>query len=333
MTHATSTTSNAALCTPEQAAARIKTGRPLLVAGDEGALRQLPEGNWIGGTIPYFLSAEGGVVTRDRVMVTEAPGEVVASRVEAYTADQLSAISEDSPDVGYTLLLVPAASDAHRRYAHEAPEYPGTYMKAILGWITGMHLDDLGTVRAKIVDGRDSTWADDGAVALHVTLPEGTCAEVGMVNLFEPRTDADLLRFDADGFSTREVTVNGEKRNFAEYLAEIGADKRWPLVADYMGTAVNVSFQRIDGEEVFFYAPVFTNVTYRLARPLEDYGRQFQAALKGQHASLACSCILNYLAADLEGKPALPMQGPATFGEIAHQLVNQTTVYLEIHEG
>ena len=47
----------------------INGGGYLVIAGDEGALRQLPKGNWIGGTIPYFMAEQGGTVTRDQVFV------------------------------------------------------------------------------------------------------------------------------------------------------------------------------------------------------------------------------------------------------------------------
>ena len=47
--------------------------RQLILAGDETVLRQLPGGNWIGGTIPYFMTTEGGTVRRDRIFVTEVP--------------------------------------------------------------------------------------------------------------------------------------------------------------------------------------------------------------------------------------------------------------------
>ena len=33
------------------------------VAGDERLLARLPRGNWLGGTIPYLMSDEGGGLT------------------------------------------------------------------------------------------------------------------------------------------------------------------------------------------------------------------------------------------------------------------------------
>jgi hypothetical protein len=39
----------------------IAEGKPLLLAGSEEALSQLSTGNWIGGTIPYFMDEDGAV--------------------------------------------------------------------------------------------------------------------------------------------------------------------------------------------------------------------------------------------------------------------------------
>lgn len=38
--------------TVKQVAELIKTGKTLLIAGDEKLLKQLPKGSWIAGTIP-----------------------------------------------------------------------------------------------------------------------------------------------------------------------------------------------------------------------------------------------------------------------------------------
>lgn len=43
-----------------EAAELIRSGKYLSIAGDEQALKQLPTGNWIGGTIPYFMAEQGG---------------------------------------------------------------------------------------------------------------------------------------------------------------------------------------------------------------------------------------------------------------------------------
>ncbi len=58
---------------------KIEAGRKLLLAGDEDALRQLPKGDWIAGTIPYFISSEqGGLVSRDLICATDITDVVTA---------------------------------------------------------------------------------------------------------------------------------------------------------------------------------------------------------------------------------------------------------------
>jgi len=83
---------------------------------------------------------------------------------------------------------------------------------------------------------------------------------------------------------------------------------------------------------VQFYAPVFADIEYRHAAPVGDYVQEFdlQIATHPAQAAFSCNCILNYLYGKLEGKKAGHLTGPITFGEIAHQLLNQTLVYLEV---
>jgi hypothetical protein len=50
----------------------------------------------------------------------------------------------------------------------------------------------------------------------------------------------------------------------------------------------------------------------------------------GHQIIFSCNCILNYLYSGLKGKKTAGITGPATFGEIAYQLLNQTMVYLRI---
>ena len=47
-------------------------------------------------------------------------------------------------------------------------------------------------------------------------------------------------------------------------------------------------------------------------------------------AVMACICILNCLFGELEGKAIGGVAGPATFGEIAYQLLNQTMVVVKV---
>ena len=73
-----------ALVTLEETMARIASGRPLLLAGDERMLRQLPPGAWIGGTIPYFMSERGGTFSQELIFVTEFPDDITTARIATY---------------------------------------------------------------------------------------------------------------------------------------------------------------------------------------------------------------------------------------------------------
>lgn len=100
------------------------------------------------------------------------------------------------------------------------------------------------------------------------------------------------------------------------------------------GEMINVSFQAIDDatRSLRFYAPVLAGVEYRQAAPLDDYRASLLSHITATPITPAfsCNCILNYLYADLAGDKALTIHGPATFGEIAYVLLNQTLVYLEL---
>ena len=113
-------------------------------------------------------------------------------------------------------------------------------------------------------------------------------------------------------------------------------DPKLPLTANYNGSIVNVSIQSVDEGNgvVQLYAPVFPGVEYKFGSPLADYVGAMQQAVEThtEDAAFSCNCILNYLYAGLEGKRTGRITGPITFGEIAHQLLNQTIVQLYIRD-
>src|SRR5436309_13947637 len=79
------------------------------VAGDERLLAQLPQGNWIGGTIPYLMTDEdGGLTTRDSLMVQElVTDERAAPHIEVYDANTIARVTQDAPPNGYTYPKMP----------------------------------------------------------------------------------------------------------------------------------------------------------------------------------------------------------------------------------
>ena len=321
------------LCSIEEASAIIESGAVVVVAGTAPLLRRLPAGSWVGGTMRYFMTADGGSQTTDRVFVTELPVDAADVTIHRYGPADLHRIVTDAPENGFSFIVIPAESPTHVAYAARAPYYPGLFRTPIVGWIAGVNLSRLGHVVPRSINGRDRRMETDRAVVLHASLPPEKLAHIDIVNMFRAGS-GDVITFPGDALAASDCLVNGEPRNLASYVTESGIDTRLPLVADYAGIDVNTSFQHVDTDAgvVTFYAPVFQGIEYRLAEPVDDYAVRFAAAVEdaGIEASFACSCILNYVYGGLEGRTIGHLTGPMTFGEIAYQLLNQTAVYLSI---
>lgn len=324
---------NNRLHTVEETRALVREGRTLLLAGDEAMLRELPAGKWIGGTIPYFMTEQGGTFRRDRLFVTELPPEAGPATIRTYAEAELPSIVEDEPANGFSVVILPASSRSHLSFARHAPGYKDIYLRPLIGWIAGSAVEEIGHAVPKVYDGTRAAALEDGAVVMHVPLPKDRVARVDIVNVFA-QGDGDTLTFPEPGFEVTTCLVNGKPTNFADYLAQKGIDTRLPLVGDYSGAMINTSFQRIDQatRRVHLYAPVFEGISYKIARPVADYSAEFTRAVAQRSVEpvFSCNCILNYLYSSLEGKRTGKMVGPITFGEIAYQLVNQTLAYLTI---
>lgn len=321
---------------PQEVEELIKQGKNLLLAGDEELLGKLPSGNWIGGSIPYFMSEHGGKTTNELILVNEIPAFATACKLKSYDIDSIKNIYRDGYDNGFSVLIIPASSKIHLSFAVNAPGYPAFATKPLIGWISGVLLDDLGTKTPKTFIGSGKTVSNEVAVAMHVDLPLNKYAEIGIINIFNQGT-ADVIEFPSTGFSANEAIINGKVQNFAEYVTEKQLDVRLPLVADYSGTMINISFQNVNHEkkEVDFYAPVFDGIEYKQAAPIGSYTEEFPQLMKDvdvKTIGFSCNCILNYLYSELEGKQTGGITGPITFGEIAYQLLNQTMVNLEIKD-
>ena len=282
------------------------------------------------------MTEQGGLSTQYLIYVTELPESIAGLTIKVYDTATLANVYADTPQNGFSIIIVPAFSPTHLEFALHAPGYPNFATRPLIGWISGVHLNDIGKIPPKVFNGQTKTMLEDSAVVMHVELPPSQVAEIDIVNIFE-QGDGDTITFPQDGFSAREAYVNGVKTNFADYLVKNRLDTDLPLVADYFGAMVNVSFQNVDvtQQEVHFYAPVFAGVAYKHARPLEDYVRQFTSQIPthpDKQVAFSCNCILNYLYSELEGKQTGDITGPTTFGEIAYQLLNQTMVYLTVSD-
>ncbi len=310
---------------------KIEKGEYLIVAGDEALLKKLPSGNWIGGSIPYFMDNDGGLVSQDKLFVHTIRG-CDHARISPYDVGSISRINEDAADNGFTIIILPAGSEVHAHYAQNSPAFPNMFFSPIIGWVAGVHLDDVDKQTPKIGFGPAGMLMENSAVAMHVPLPEHQFANIHTINLFE-QGKGPAIKFPNTGFNVDTCTLGGKQQDFAQYLLVNKIDTRLPLVADYNGTNVNVSIQKIDTDGVKFYGSVFSNVSYQFASPISDYVTRFNQAIsdiQSDQSAYSCNCILNFLYGELEGKKTGSFTGPMVFGEVAYQLLNQTLVFMTL---
>lgn len=319
--------SPAGLMTPAAAAELIRRGEWLVIAGDAALLARLPRGPWIGGTIPYFMGPDGGQCTRQKVFVNRIEVAGPVPEIRRYDVTNLDRICLDAPDNGYSLIILPAFSPVHAHYARNAPGFEDMFVKPVIGWVSGVHLDELAESPPQVFDGTRGTSDTDLAMVMHVPLPPDCHAQVDIINGMR-QGGGPAIRFPATGFSARTVFIGGVERNLADYLNRTGIDTRLPLVADCCGAMINVSIKAVDAADgrVDFYAPVFADTDYRVA----EGHMPVLAEADGAGTHFSCNCILNYLYGELEGKRTAAFTGPMTFGEIAYLLLNQTLVHMRI---
>jgi len=320
----------ARLQTVEEARALIQSGAPLLLAGEESVLRSLPTGNWIGGTIPYFMTADGGVVDRERVFVTRFPDYVTPTLISSYAVQDLPKIPQDYPEHGCSWIILPAGSELLQAFGRESVTYEGIFNVPLVGWVSGIHLSEMGKQSPKVVDGSTGLVYDNRAVVLHTKLPGNKVARVELLNLFK-KGDGPAITFQEGGFQVKDCRIGGQVRNLAEYITSEKLDTKLPLVANYSGANINVSIQSVDAAKglVNLYAAVFPGNDYHFAAQIGDYPAAFEQEMgaRNENPSFSCNCILNFLYAGLEGRKTGTITGPITFGEVAYILLNQTMVY------
>jgi hypothetical protein len=318
------------LMTFEEASKKIGGGELLHIAGTEELLKKLPKGNWIGGSTEYFMAKEGGTVSGEQLFVTTFP--YADFSIKSYDADDVRNVALDAYDNGFSIAIVPFDSDVHKTYAEKAPGFEEMFIKNVAGWIAGLNLSKAGQTPVA-VNGMTGEAHKDRAAVLHIGVPEGKAVTIGVINIFSQDEESPVIEFLEDGFSAVKCLINGKERPFADYIAENSIDTKLPLVGDYSGNGVNISFKSIGEGTVHFYAPVFTGIKYRMAKAVPNYAEELNnhlADFRDANAVFSCNCILNFLYGELEGKSIDLFRGPITFGEIAYQLVNQTLVYISV---
>jgi len=317
------------MMTFDEVSKKITDGEVLHIAGTEALLRKLPKGNWIGGSTEYFMTLEGGKVSGELLFVTSFPDADFS--IKTYDVAGIGQIANDAFDQGFSIVILPFDSIVHRTYAEKASEFENMFMRDVVGWVSGLNLGVSGQTPIA-VNGLDAVYADK-AVALHVKTPDNKTVSINIINIFEQDENSPLIEFTQEGFSAKNCLINGEEVAFADYIAKNGIDTKLPLVGDYSGAGVNISFKAIEDGVVQFYAPVFSGIKYRMAKNIGNYEEAFHSHLAGisdENAVFSCNCILNFLYGGLEGKHIEAFMGPITFGEVAYQLVNQTLVYVTV---
>jgi hypothetical protein len=318
----------------EAAVELIRNGEFLTVAGSEDLLARLPRGNWIGGTTSYFTALEGGVKSTSELFVTCMP-ESGHVKIAHYDVETLPNLMGDAPANGFTFAMVPHGSRTLQRFAAESRFWPEIFVKPVVGWVAGIDPFAGGHRVPKVIDGRTGAKFEDSMVAAHVQLPADQVAFVETINIFESDPQA-TIRFSQAGFEAVECTINGSPCRLADFLVRSGnAAGKLPLIGDFAGASINVSVQSIEAASgrVRFYAPVFPDVEYRLAKPVDNYQARFAERLekyRDRSVAFSCNCILNYIHGALDGKQTGSLQGPVTFGELAYLLHNQTMVILHV---
>lgn len=322
------------LYTTQEAERFILNRHKLVITGDESALDKLPKGNWIGGTIPYFMDIDHGKESRELVFIEDQSDLAIDFSINVYRSENQDQIAVNGFDNGYSIVIIPAGSKSLVDFSLHSLSYPNIFQNPIVGYISGMHLDELGSRKAKIFNGQTKEKFEEGIIALNIKLPENKVARIEIANIFNQDNQSDEITFPKDGFSHDRCFINGVEKNFADYLKEIKHDLRFPLIVNQNGALINKSFQSVDEQNkiVNFYSPIFKHETYRFAKKLENYGAGFENILPNEFkTNFACNCILNYLYGDFS-KHKFNMTYATTFGEIGYQVLNQTLVYLTIDE-
>lgn len=310
----------------------IKENKVLLLAGEEKILDQLPAGNWIGGTIPYFMDSQGCLLDENKIHVTDITDIVVAFQIKEYDKNNINSIVEDQFENGFTVLIMPALQEVWQNFSVNAPEFPNLFNNPLVGWVSGVEFSKVGIQTPKVY--LSDNKHEKNAVAIHAKIHENKVARTEIINLYE-QGSGDIITFPKNGFDSSVCIVNGKKQSLYEYMVNNKIRESLPLVANYSGASINISIiLDHENKNVNLFAPVFENVDYKFAKSTEiNYITEFNKTIGNidtENIAFNCNCLMNYFNFELEGVKLKNISGPISFGEIAYQLINSTFVYLVV---
>ncbi len=322
------------LYTVEEVNSLIKAGRKLIVTADEVLLDKLDEGDWIAGTIPYFMTDEGGILTNEKLFVNDLTEVGKNFKFEQYNAKNIHNITTNSFGNGFTIVILPLGSEIHACFSLNSLNYTDILINPVLGFVSGFNLNDTNNPSAYTYFGGNKEKSNAAGVVLHIELPENEVARVEIINPNSIDENSPEFIFPTTSFEQSDCKINGEDGNIADYLISIDHHSlSIPLISSTNGALINRDVQFIDkaNRKVSFYAPLYSDEKYRLAKKSDDFAALLVDKMKIDKniSPYSCLCVSFYLLGNLENK-IVNINGAFTFGEIAYQLLNQTTVFLLI---
>jgi len=317
------------LFTPSEVADLINAGNRLLLAGNPKLLAQLPAGDWIGGSTPYFVVyPKNRITSLDKIFVNQLPDFVTEIEIREYDETNVQNIFIHGIANGFTTLIMPFASPVAIEYSLNATNYTGFAAHPVCGWLAGQPLEIITTEKSYTVSGHAPGVLSEKGIAMNVTLAENKYAEIHIFNPFK-QSDSDVIMFEESGLKIKDAMINGVKRNFTEYLQEINYNIQIPLVANYSGAMINDTIVAIVGKEVLMSAPVFKNMEYRMGIIDENI---VEPSFGFDSIIFSATCVGNFMQSHICDNYLKKMNGPVVFGEIAYQQVGHTTLYLTVDD-
>ncbi|MDR1601856.1 MAG: hypothetical protein LBS42_05455 [Tannerella sp.] len=309
------------LFSTDEVARMIREGLYLILAGDAEALQQLPAGNWIAGATPCYLSS--GVpheIAKGQLYVNQLPEYVTGVEIKTYDADNLKHIFTEGPDNGFTMLLLPFASEILREYALHSFDYENFGLVPLVGWVAGK--GNLWEVLKTdiVMYGPDATAHLNKAVVMHVGLPAGKYAEVHIHSPFKIRPDVTVV-FEESTVAPQDALINGERQNLREYMLRHDINFIHPLIVNLAGINICVTFI-YDTEQLTTMTALFKGVNYYFS----ELDTQVWEIPQDRIYALCCL----YYVQNPDPERLCQMTGPVTYGEIGYQMVTQSIVYLTV---
>ena len=283
------------LFTPNEVSDMILAGDNLLLAGDSKLLSQLPAGNWIGGDTTFFiLYPENRTTSNDKIFVSRLPDFVRKVEIREYDEANIQNIFNDGRQNSFTVLIMPWFTPIAVEYSLNSPHYENFALHPVCGWLAGISLENQ-TEKSYVMSGWSPGILSEKGIAMQVTLPENKFVDINIFNAYK-QGRGDSIVFDYSSLTLTYAIINGEKRNFAQYLREVEHKSLFPLVANYSGSMINITILNVGETEVTVSAPVFQGVDYRLAVVNDEIA---EPELISDKIIFSVTCVGNYIQSEI----------------------------------